>query len=96
MLVEDLDRQCRRDWLRLQHQRRDGGDQTRLGDPLRAVAADITSDFTAARGEAEQHSILEVERLDERREIVGIGVHLVAVPGLAGAAMAATIVGDTR
>jgi len=51
-------------------------------------------DFTAAGGEAEQYGILQVERVHERREVVGIGVHVVAVPGLAGAAMAATVMGD--
>ena len=37
---------------------------------------------------------LQVERFDERREIVGVGVHLVAVPRLARAAVAAAVVRD--
>ena len=38
--------------------------------------------------------VLQVERFDQRRQIVGIGVHIIAGPRLAGAAMAATIMGD--
>jgi hypothetical protein len=37
---------------------------------------------------------LEVERLDERREVVGVGVQIVAAGGLTRAAVAATVVGD--
>ena len=36
----------------------------------------------------------QIERLDQRREVVGVGVHVVAVPGLARAAVAAAVVGD--
>src|SRR4029453_11992791 len=35
-----------------------------------------------------------IERFDERREIVGVSVHVVAVPGLARATVAAPVVGD--
>src|SRR5207253_101720 len=31
----------------------------------------------------------------QRREVIGIGVHIVAMPGLARAAMAAAVMGDT-
>ena len=34
------------------------------------------------------------ERFDKRREVVGVGVHLVAGPGLRGPSMPPTIVGD--
>ena len=43
---------------------------------------------------ADQHGILEIEVLEEFVQIVGPGVHVVALPGLAGAAVAATVVGD--
>src|SRR5262249_10936934 len=36
----------------------------------------------------------ELERMDDRREVVGVGVHGVAVPGLLGASVAAPVVGD--
>jgi hypothetical protein len=40
---------------------------------------------------ADVDRIAEVERLDERGEIVGVGVHLVAVPGLARATVTAPV-----
>ena len=93
-LVEDLDRQAAGIGGRLQHQRRDRADQHGLGDALRAVAADVAGDFAAAGGVADVDRVLQVERLDQRREVVGVGVHVVAVPRLAGAAMAAAVVRD--
>jgi hypothetical protein len=44
---------------------------------------------------ADMNGILEIERSDERREIVGLGIHVVAVPRLARTAMTAAVVGDT-
>ena len=38
--------------------------------------------------------VLQVERFDELREVVGVGVHVVAVPRLARPAMAAAVMGD--
>ena len=92
--VEHVDRQAAGIGRRLQHQRRHGRDQHRLGHALRAVAADVAGDLATAGGEADQDGVLQVERLDQFREVVGIGIHLVAVPGLAGSAMAATVMGD--
>jgi hypothetical protein len=41
------------------------------------------------------HRGVQVQRLGEHREVVGIGVHVVAVPWPAGAAVATPIVRDT-
>src|SRR5262249_41629986 len=38
--------------------------------------------------------VLQVELLDELGEVVRVGIEVVAVPGLAGTAMAAAIMGD--
>src|SRR5713226_1635911 len=38
--------------------------------------------------------VLQVERFNQRREVVGVGVHLVAIPGLAGPSMAAAVMRD--
>ena len=51
--VEHLDRQPAGVGRRLQHQRRDGADQHRLGDPLGAVAADVAGHLAAAGGVAD-------------------------------------------
>ena len=58
------------------------------------MAADVAGDLAAAGGVADQDGVVQVERLDQLREVVGVGVHVVAVPRLAGAAVAAAVVGD--
>jgi len=39
-------------------------------------------------------SFLQIERFNERREVICVGVHVVAIPRLARAAMAATVMAD--
>ncbi|KAG0750989.1 hypothetical protein G6F24_014745 [Rhizopus arrhizus] len=41
---------------------------------------------------ADQDRVLQVQRVDHRGQVVGVGIHVVAVPGLAGAAVAAAVV----
>ena len=67
---------------------------TSLRDAPGAVPADVVDDLAAAGGVADEGEVAEVERVDQAGEVVGVGVHLVAVPGLAGAAVAAPVVGD--
>jgi hypothetical protein len=62
---------------------------------FRAMATDIASNFAATGGVANVNRVLQIEFLDESRKIVGVSVHVVAVPWLAGPTMAATIVSDT-
>jgi len=38
--------------------------------------------------------LLQVQVLDECRQVVCEGVHIIAIPGLAGTAVAAAVVGD--
>ena len=92
--VEHLHRQAFRIGGGLQHDRRHGGDEDRFGDPLRPVAADIARDFPASGGVAHQRGVLEIERLDDGRKIVGIAVHVVSGGGLAGPAMATPVMGN--
>ena len=63
---------------------------TRLG----AVTADVARHLAASGGEPDEGDITEVERLDDGGEIIGVGVHLVAVPRLCRAAVAAAVMGD--
>ena len=58
------------------------------------MAADVAGDFAAAGRVADQDRVVQVERLDELGEVVGVGVQVVAVPGLAGTPASATVVGD--
>src|SRR5882672_10256665 len=52
------------------------------------MARDVAGDFTATGGMADVNRVFEVERVDQRREVVGVGVHVIAVPWLARAAVA--------
>jgi hypothetical protein len=61
---------------------------------FRAVTTDVAGDFTTASGEADQSRTFESERLDQGREIIGVGIHVVASPRLARAAMATTVMGN--
>ena len=43
---------------------------------------------------ADVERVLQVERFDERREVVGIGVHVIALPRLARTAVPTPVMGD--
>ena len=58
------------------------------------MTADVARHFAAAGRMADVDRVLQIECFDQRRQIVGVGVHIVAVPGLAGAAMAAAVMRD--
>ncbi len=58
------------------------------------MASDVAGHLPAAGGMADQDRVFQIERFDEFREIVGVGIHVVAVPGLAGSPVAATVMGD--
>ena len=58
------------------------------------MAADIAGDLAAARGVADVDRVLQVEFFDQRSEIVCVSIHVVAVPRLARAAVAAAVMGD--
>ena len=91
--VEYFDWQTARIGIRFEHQRRDRAQQHSLGDPPRAVPADIARYFPAARGMTDKDDVLQIQRFDELGEIVGVGVHVVTVPCLAGTAVAAPVMG---
>ena len=92
--VEDLDRQTAGVGGCFQHQRWHRADQHGLGYTFRPVAPDIAGYFAAPGGVANMNRVLQVECFDERREIVGVRVHLVAIPGLARSAMPPAVMGD--
>jgi hypothetical protein len=43
---------------------------------------------------ADQDGVMQVERVEECCQIVGVVVHVVALPGLAGPPMAASVMGN--
>jgi len=58
------------------------------------VTADVASDFAAAGGVSDVNCVLEVQCFGKGREIIGVGVQVVALPRLAGAAVTATVGAD--
>jgi hypothetical protein len=93
-LVECVHRQATGIGSRFQHQWRHCADEHGFGDTFRAVAADVACDFAAASGVANVDRVLQVELFDERREVVGVGVHFIAIPWLARSAVTTTVMGD--
>src|SRR5271170_760152 len=55
---------------------------------------DVTGDFTAASGVAHMDCVLQVKFLSEGQEIVGVCVHLVAVPRLRRTAVPSPVMRD--
>ncbi len=58
------------------------------------MTTDVAGDFAAAGRMADMDHILEIEFFDKFREIVGVSVKIVAVPGLLRATMAAPVMCD--
>ena len=58
------------------------------------MTREIVHDLAAAGRVTDVNRALQIEMRRERREIVGIMVHVMAVGHLAGAAMAAAVMGD--
>ncbi len=58
------------------------------------MAGDIAGHFAATRGMTDVDDTVHTELFDERREVVSVGVHVIAAPGLARSTVAATIMGD--
>ncbi len=92
--VEHLDRRSARVRLLLDHHRRNGVDQHRLGDAARFCPGDIARDFAAAGRMADVDRVPEVERSSEVGDVGRVGVHLIAAVRLVGPAVAAAVVGD--
>ncbi len=92
--VEHRDRRAAGVGWRLEHQRRHGRDQHGLGHPLGAVVADVAGDFAAAGGMADVDGGPQVQAGDKLVQVGGVGVHVLAVEGLARPAVAAAVMTD--
>ena len=79
---------------RLQQEWRDRAQHGRLAHPRRAVRGQIARHLAGAHREADQHDISKVQLLDQRVQIGGEGVVVVANRRLAGLAEATTVVRD--
>src|SRR3546814_10367726 len=78
----------------LHHDWRNCADENQLCDRSGFGACGIMRSFAAAGRMADVYRALEVERSDQRRDVGGIGVHLVAVIGLRRAAVTTPVVGN--
>jgi hypothetical protein len=58
------------------------------------MPADIARDLAATGRMADMDGVLEIQVFDELGQIVGVGVHIVTGPGLARAAVTATVVAN--
>jgi hypothetical protein len=59
-----------------------------------AVAAEVPYDLTATGGVPDQGDVAQVELVDDRREVVGVVVHVMPGIGLGRPAVPAPVVGD--
>jgi hypothetical protein len=92
--VENLDWQALGIGSGFQHDWRHRGDQDCLRDPRRSMTCDIPRDFSTSGGVAHQCRVVEIERLNDGREIVGVAIHVVSGRGPAGSTMAAPVMRD--
>jgi hypothetical protein len=58
------------------------------------MPSEVMHDLTAAGGVADVNGVLQIKMSSHSREIVGVMVHVVAVAGLAGTAVAAAVMGN--
>src|SRR5690606_21745422 len=72
----------------------DRADQDGFGDPARAVAAHVPDDLTTTGGVTHEDDVAQIKMVEQGSEVVGVRVEIVAVPRLAGTAVAPTVVGD--
>ncbi len=81
--------------LCLEHDRWHRSHEHSLGNPCRAMAADVAGHFPAACRVTDHHHVSQVQQLKQLRHIVSILVHVIAIPRLAGTSMPAAVVRDT-
>jgi hypothetical protein len=92
--VQDIFGQAARIGLGLDHQRRHRTDQHGPGYAALTVPGQVAHHFAATGGVTDVDRILQVEMGRQRRQVVGVVVHIVAVTGLGGTPVAAPVVSD--
>ena len=58
------------------------------------MPGEIVDHFAAAGGMADVDGVFQIEMRGKSSQVVGVMVHIVAVGGLGGAAVAAAVMGD--
>src|SRR5262249_59949578 len=64
------------------------------GDATFAVTCDVTCDLTATGRMAYMDGVLQVQVRRERREVVGVVIHIVSAAGLARASVTSPVMGN--
>lgn len=80
--------------LGLEQQRRHGSDEDGLVDAAGAVLSEVMRHLAAAVGVPDHDGVFDAEVFEELLEIVDKCVHVVSVPCLRGATVAAAVVSD--
>ena len=93
-LLEDLSVDALRVVVRLQQVRRDRTEQRGLAHPCRSVATQVPRHLAAPHREPDEDDVVQVEMLEQRVEVGGEGVVVVADGRLARAAEPAPVVAD--
>src|SRR3981081_3286029 len=78
-LVEGRQRKAARIFLGFQHKWRDRTDQHGLRYSLGSVPPDVAHDLTAPRGMADQSYIFQIQLVEQRSQIIGVCIHVVAI-----------------
>jgi hypothetical protein len=63
-------------------------------DTRGSVPANVTRNFAPSSRVPNESDVLQIEFFDERGQVIRVRVHLVAIPRLAGAAVASAVVGN--
>src|ERR1700685_156140 len=93
-LVKYRQGQATRVVLRLQHDRRHCTNEDGLRHALGSVPANVTRNFAPSSRVPNESDVLQIELFDERGQVIRVSIHLVAIPRLAGAAVASAVVGN--
>jgi hypothetical protein len=56
------------------------------------VTSDVARNFASTGGVTDQSNVLEIKRFNNSCQIVGVSVHIIPGPGLAGPTMATPVV----
>jgi hypothetical protein len=92
--VEHLHRQPAGVRLGLQHDGCHRAHENGLGNPAGSVPTDVASHLAAAGGMTDHHGIRDIECFKEFREVIGVSVHVIALPWLVRSSVPATVVRD--
>src|SRR5262249_33841629 len=79
----------------LQHDWGNSSDQNCRCDPLATVTANVARYFAASGRMSDECGVFEIQRLDYRREVICVSVHVISCGRLTGSPMPAPVNGDT-